>query len=253
MIRAVVFDLDGVYFSDSAADKFINAISLKFNVDADSVKKIFPKSDIMYEYRKGNISGDKFWHDAVETWTSNSTIKQTANPIKNIGSKTKTLIQKAITQKAIPKAIILKEINDIIKKVYTINKPVKNAVMKLRKKGILTVACSNNFKERIDALEEKFNFLKEFDYCFLSYEHHMLKPKLFEKVFEQINKNNMDNLKNKRSECAFKNKIAKDEILIIDDVKRITDAAKQMGFKTILCEDADKIDEYMRNAGISLD
>ena len=71
MIKAVIFDLDGVYFSDSATNKFIDAISLKFKVDAEDIKKIFPKSDIMYEYRKGNISGEKFWQDTIETWTSN--------------------------------------------------------------------------------------------------------------------------------------------------------------------------------------
>src|SRR3989338_10027495 len=232
MIKAVIFDLDGVYFSDSATNKFIDAISLKFKVDAEDIKKIFPKSDIMYEYRKGNISGEKFWQDTIETWTSNQ--KQ----IKNNHAKDNQ------------KKRVLKEIFDILKKVYTINESVKNAVMKLRKKGILTIACSNNFKERVDALEEKFRFLKEFDFCFMSYEHHMLKPELFEKVFEHINLNNRGN---ERSECDSKNRIAKNEILIIDDGKRITDAAKQMGFKIILCEDADKIDEYIRDAGISLD
>lgn len=216
MIKAVVFDLDGVYFTDSATNEFINAISLKFNIDAEDIKKIFPKSDIMYEYRKGNISGEKFWQDVANIWEL----------------KTKTISHKNFS---------LKDITDIIKKVYTINKPVKDAVMKLRKKGILVIACSNNFKERVDALEEKFNFLKEFDYYFLSYEHHMLKPELFEKVFEQINMN---------SKTDSKNKITKEDIMIIDDVKRIIDAAKQMGFRTILCEDADKIDEYIRNTDV---
>lgn len=247
MIKAVVFDLDGVYFTDSATNEFINAISLKFNVDAEDIKKIFPKSDIMYEYRKGNISGEKFWQDAADSWKS----------------KTKTRNHQNLS---------LKDIADIIKKVYIINKPVKDAVMKLRKKGILTIACSNNFKERVDALEEKFHFLKEFDYYFLSYEHHMLKPELFEKVFEQINmnskigsKNKMDkktdNPNNKRVNDKLNNinnginviinknnnYITKDEILIIDDVKRIIDAAKQMGFKTILCEDASKIEKEIKN------
>ena len=106
-------------------------------------------------------------------------------------------------------------------------------IAKLRKKGIKSIICSNNFDGRIRVLNERFDFLKDFDFVVLSYKHGITKPKLLEKVLEKTH---------------FK----PEEIVVIDDGKEIIQEAGKRGFKTILCEDPHKTDFYLKKLGISL-
>ena len=92
-------------------------------------------------------------------------------------------------------------------------------------------SCSNNFKERIGTLDERFNFVKDFDYSILSYEYGLLKPELFNKIKE---KTGFDN----------------SEVLIIDDGANLITEAKNQGFEAILCEDPDKVEEYLKKFSV---
>ena len=80
-------------------------------------------------------------------------------------------------------------------------------------------------------LEEKFDFLKDFDYVILSYEEGIKKPELLKKVLEKTD-------------------YQPGEILLLDDGEEIIKEASKMGFKTILCENADKIEEYLTKLDI---
>jgi HAD superfamily hydrolase (TIGR01509 family) len=123
---------------------------------------------------------------------------------------------------------------EILKQGYELNGIAIKLIKKLRVDGVKFIVCSNNFRERIGVLDERFDFLKDFDYIILSYEYGMLKPKLLEKVVE-------------------KTKFEPAEIVVIDDGKEIIEEAKRMGFKTILCENPDMIEDYLREVGIFLD
>jgi len=198
MIKGIIFDLDGVYFKNGTKH-FLENISHKFNVDMELVREVYLRSHEMGQYKKGEISGDIFWGYAIKKWGIKSTKRELLN---------------------------------ILQEGYQINKPAADLIQKLRKKGIKSIICSNNFKERIEILEEKYNFLKDFDFVVLSYNYGILKPQLLEKVVEKT---------------GFR----PEEILVIDDGKMVIDGAKRMRFKTILCENPDNLEKYLKDAGIN--
>ena len=188
MIKGIVFDLDGVYFQNGKKN-FIRKVSDKFNIDRNIVADIFLKSDLMTRYKGGEIKGDDFWKNAIKIWKIKST----------------------------PKELI-----GILKEGYEVNDSAKKLIQEIRNKGFKTIICSNNFLDRIKILNEKFNFLEDFDFVILSYEYNILKPELFKKIPEIT-------------------KFSEKEIIIIDDSPDLIKKAKEIGFNTILCDDPNKI------------
>jgi|TARA_Y100000310_G_C20451754_1_gene701076 putative hydrolase of the HAD superfamily len=193
MIKGIVFDLDGVYFKNGKTN-FIRNVSEKFNLDKNIVADFFLKSDLMTKYKKGEIEGDEFWKNAIKIWNINST----------------------------PEEII-----SILKKGYEINESAKKLIQDIRNKGFKTIICSNNFPERIRVLNERFNFLREFDFVILSYEYNLLKPELFKKISEVTN-------------------FSQEEVIIIDDSPDLINKAKELGFKTILCDNPNRISNELK-------
>jgi len=60
MIKAIIFDLDGVYFKNGKKN-FIKNISSKFNISEERVKEVFLKSNMMNkQYKLGKITGKEF-------------------------------------------------------------------------------------------------------------------------------------------------------------------------------------------------
>lgn len=59
---------------------------------------------------------------------------------------------------------------------YRVNKEVQSTLASLRASGYKTLICSNNFPARIEGLQRRFNFLKDFDAVVLSYELGVTKP-----------------------------------------------------------------------------
>ncbi|MBI3031854.1 HAD hydrolase-like protein [Candidatus Woesearchaeota archaeon] len=197
MIKAIVFDLDGVYFQNGKQN-FIRNVSGKFNIDRNIVADIFLKSNLMTKCKRGEINGDEFWKNAIKIWKIKST------PEELIG---------------------------ILKEGYEVNYSAKKLIQKIRNMRIKAIICSNNFPDRIEALNEKFNFLKDFDFVILSYRYNMLKPELFKKIPEITN-------------------FSEEEVIIIDDSADLIKKAKEIGFNTILCDEPDKIAMELEKYGI---
>lgn len=193
MIKGIILDLDGTYFKNGTKN-FLNNISSRYCVELEKVRESYLKSEFMKKYKRGEIKGKEFWKWAAKEWG----IKATQE-----------------------------EIIKTLEEGYEINLKAEKLLQELRKKGIKTIICSNNFKERIDMLEKKFKFQKKFDYVILSYKYGVLKPELLEKVVE-------------------KTKMRAEEILVIDDGEDNIKAANELGYKTILCEDPDRIEEYVK-------
>lgn len=192
MIKGIIFDLDGVYFKNGKSN-FIKNLGLR-GVSEDKAKEVFLKSDLMQKYKEGKVSGEEFWSWAAKMWNLKLT----------------------------PKELVM-----LLQKGYEINEKALPLIKKLKNKGVKLIICSNNFKERIETLDERFNFIKDFDYSILSYEFGLLKPELFKKIKE---KTGFDN----------------SEVLILDDGANLINGAKKDGFQAILCEDPDKVEEYLK-------
>lgn len=197
MIKAVIFDLDGVYFKNGKSN-FIKSL-VDLGVSEDEAKRVFLKSDLMNKsYKAGKISGEEFWTWAAKEW--------------NIKKSPEELIK-------------------ILQKGYELNEIAMPLIKLLKAKGIKLIICSNNFKERIKCLDERFNFVKDFDYSILSYEYGILKPELFKKIKE---KTGFDN----------------SEVLILDDGEDLIKEAIRQGFNAVLCKDNDDLKKYLRDFGV---
>lgn len=64
MIKTIIFDLGGVYFTDGT-QRAINIISEKYKLDKNIVADVF-KGEIGTKYRKSQISNDEFWNLAKQ-------------------------------------------------------------------------------------------------------------------------------------------------------------------------------------------
>ena len=66
MIKTVIFDLGGVYFTDGTK-RAVDVISERYGVSKDKVKEVF-SNNLGLEYRRGKITADDFWNKAKEQW-----------------------------------------------------------------------------------------------------------------------------------------------------------------------------------------
>jgi len=187
-MKAVILDLDGVYFMNGT-ENFIDNINKKYGVPIKLIEEVYLKSDMMKKYKQGLISGNDFWDYAFSEW------------------KIKTSKE---------------EILELLQEGYDLNGKKKEIMRLLDENKIRRIICTNNFPERIKILDEHFDFLKEFDFVVLSYEHKLLKPQLLSVVSEV---SGIDN----------------SEITYFDDNKENIEYAKNLGMNAILIEEPSRV------------
>lgn len=141
MIKAVCFDLDGVYFTPESFKRFKQTLAP--NVDDAKLGQVLNKSSEMLQFKTGKMSEDAFW-------------------------------QFACTALEIP--FDKKKIFQTFHDVYEINPEVRDYVRKVRQDGFKTCICSNNFVTRIRELGNAFHFLEDFDVRVFSFEVGYMKP-----------------------------------------------------------------------------
>lgn len=150
MIKAITFDLDGVYFPDGKA-KFI-AVLQERGVSEDEAKRVFLKSEEMnQQYKLGKMTDDEFWNWAAKEWGL------TATP---------------------------QELIDLLIASYSVDPHVEAVVKAARSNGYKTLICSNNFPARVNGLNERFHFLDSFDVAVFSHEVGAAKPS--EAIFTEL-------------------------------------------------------------------
>jgi HAD superfamily hydrolase (TIGR01509 family) len=144
---------------------------------------------MMKKYKQGLISGNDFWDYAFSEW------KIHANK---------------------------DEIMNILQEGYDLNGKKKEIMRLLDENKIKRIICTNNFPERIIILDEHFDFLEEFDYIVLSYEHKLLKPELLSVVSEVSGIDNTD-------------------ITYFDDNKKNIDYARALGMNAIQIKEPSRV------------
>lgn len=148
-IKAICFDLDGVYFTPRSFQNFKQKI--KGENSDDKVNNTLYKSDEILAFKAGKISENAFW---------------------------------AFVKKELGINITSQEIFNMLRESYEINKDIAQVVKKTREKGYKTAICSNNFETRIRELQLKFQFLDDFDTKVFSYEVGFLKPD--KRIFQEL-------------------------------------------------------------------
>lgn len=150
MIKAICFDLDGVYFLNGKSN-FIKAL-VELGVSEDEAKRVFLKSDQMNkQYKLGKMTDEEYWSWAIEQWGIDLTVQ---------------------------------EVIDLLIEGYEVKEDVVKVVKEVREKGYKTLICTNNFPARIKGLDSRFDLLANFDAYVFSYEIGATKPST--KIFQTL-------------------------------------------------------------------
>lgn len=153
MIKAITFDLDGVYFVNGKSN-FISNLG-KLGVSEDEAKRVFLQSDEMNKlYKEGKMNDEEFWSWAFKEWKLDKTPR---------------------------------ELMELLISGYEVDESVVEVVKKVRANGFKTLICTSNFPARINGLQKRFKFLNNFDAWALSYEVGFNKPakELFEELVKK--------------------------------------------------------------------
>ena len=197
MSKAIIFDLGGVLFTNGTK-LFINSLAKRYQLDPEELKIIFD-GEVGSKYRESKIDRNEFW-------------KQVFNSI-NVKESADELESEWINH-------------------YEIIPKTKEILFKL-KKHYAVYYLSDNVKERVDKLNEKFGFLSWFTDGVFSYEVGVRKPNL-EIYIKILRKFNL-----KPEECVF-----------IDDKPKCLIPAKEIGFTTILFESPEQLEAKLQEIGL---
>jgi putative hydrolase of the HAD superfamily len=152
MIRTVIFDLGGVYFTDGSAIA-IEQISTTYRLAEAKVRDIV-MGDLGSRYRHGAVTSSQFWEGAVEAWNLQVPIEQLAT----------TWLQ---AYEPIPGTVSL--------------------IDRLGVAGYELLYLSDNVEDRIEYLEETYGFLHRFKDGVFSHRVGIRKPnpRIYELVLEK--------------------------------------------------------------------
>jgi putative hydrolase of the HAD superfamily len=153
-IKAICFDLDGVYFTPQGKQSFHLALSEEFGADPAIVDEIMYRSAQMRQLVTGKMVSTQFWDYLRE--------------------------QTDIT--ASDEELTARWIRD-----YEIDLNVQKAVRSAKAQGFIACVCTNNNEARLPALEAKFGFYSDFDAIVSSHEVGHTKPskEIFEALLEK--------------------------------------------------------------------
>jgi putative hydrolase of the HAD superfamily len=126
------------------------------------------------------------------------------------------------------------EIYKALRDSYTVNDEVVSIVQQTRNMGIKTCLCSNNFETRIRELDEKFNFLQDFDVKIFSYKYGILKPD--SKIFQAL----IDETGVEPSSIAYS-----------DDLESNLAVPKSLGITSFVFENINHFKQELSNLGVN--
>ena len=200
MIKAICFDLDGVYFTSAGFSTFKENLA-KLGVDQTAIDYILHQEP-MRKFKKGKIDEGIFWQNAIEYW------KIDKSP---------------------------QEIIDLLSQGYEIDPQIHSILEKVKAPGYKTCICSNNFVTRINQLEAKFNFLKDFDVAVFSYEVGVLKPD--KRIFEELIK---------------RAQVKPEEIIYSDDSEEKLAGALELDIQAFVYENFEQFQNKLIELGVQI-
>lgn len=207
MIKVICFDLDGLYFH-KAHSNYAKNVARRFSLSESLVREtLFVRAAEEGGYedlKKGKISSDRYWDWLLK--------------VLNLEGRAK-------------KEDFLEELI----KGYQVNPRVKRLIKKIRGQGILSAVCSNNYRDNIENLDKRFNFLSDFDMAVFSYEVGVLKPG--KRIFEELIK---------------RSRVKPEEIVYSDDDPEKIQGAEELGIKTFVYQDFDQFCRELEKLGVKV-
>lgn len=159
MIKAICFDLDGVFFTKESFQNFKKYLP-KEVTDTEKIDYVLATSPEMMNFKMGKITEDAFWDFA--------------------NNELKIKLEH-------PESTLIESVSAAYRDNYNINKEVVDYVNKVKEAGYITCICTNNYPTRINALDDEWGFLDCFDVKILSYEVGHMKPakEIFQSLIDQ--------------------------------------------------------------------
>ena len=194
MFRTVIFDLGGVYFGHGTRIA-VKTISEEYRIERDTVEAII-NGEPGEQYRIGKISAEQFWQRAKTTW--------------NIEISSEKLSQ-------------------IWYSSYQPNEGVVRLVTRLKNVGYELLYLSNNTRERVAYLDEKYSFRQKFDDGIFS---HVVKCKKPDPLIYQLL---LAKASHPASACVY-----------IDDKPEYLGPAKRLGMQVIAFKYASQLEKRLK-------
>lgn len=196
MVKVILFDLGGVLFTNGSK-KFKEAIISRYNLDKAFVESV--DEDIGSKYREAKITRDEFWKYFLEKL--------------NIHERPDDLEREWISY-------------------YDLIEGTRDIIFELSKK-YRVYYLSDNVKERVDKLDERFGFLKWFADGIFSHDVGVRKPnpKIYEYAIQKVG-------------------VKPDEIVFIDDKESSLIPARQMSITTVLFESPEQLRISLVSLGV---
>lgn len=149
MIKAICFDLDGVFFTEKSFKTFKAEIA-ELSKYPHLVDDVFHGSK-MVDFKLNRISENEFWDYSRE------------------------ILGTTITNE---------KYFETLRDSYSIDQKIFDFIKQIKKNGYQACICSNNFVTRIRELDHKFDFLKYFDIKIFSFDIGILKPRI--EIFQAL-------------------------------------------------------------------
>lgn len=140
MIKAIIFDLGGVLFTNGTK-KFIDDISSRYNLDKELVKDII-SGETGNKYREAKITRDEFWKQVLEKLNINEDINKLEDQWINS---------------------------------YELIEGTRDIIFELAKK-YKVFYLSDNVKERVEMINSRYGFMKWFENGIFSHKVGIKKP-----------------------------------------------------------------------------
>jgi len=201
MIKAICFDLDGLYFTNKGKKAF-HQVLVDLSRDESKVIYVLYKSPEMLDFVTNKMSEQQFW-DFVRNY-----LKISLSDI---------------------------EFRNLWVKEYEVDSKIKKLIRKLKADGYIICTCSNNNIARVEALQNKFKFLQDFDVTVFSYKTGFVKPQreMFKVLIEK---------------CGLPAK----EIIYSDDNPDRIKGASELGINTFVYKDQVQFVEELIRLGVKL-
>lgn len=197
MITTLLFDLGGVLFSNGTKT-FIKELSISYSLPEQTIKEVID-GEIGSLYRESKISRDEFWRRVIEK-------------------------------------LHLRESADILEQKwingYDLITGTRDIIMQLSKNYHIFY-LSDNVKERVDALDKRFDFKRLFSGGIFSHEVGVRKPN--PKIYEFT---------------LIKTNSKPEETLFIDDKPHLLEPAQKMGMNTLLFTSAPELKSQLEKIGV---
>jgi len=199
-IKTIIFDLGGVCFTDSV-QHFAMKMNDKYEILPQQVYNIFG-GKLGTQYIKSQITLDEFWNNAKQELNINDS-------------------NESLTELWLSGMQPIKGTFDIIKE--------------LNANGYETLFLSDNVKEGIEYLQEKYNFTDYFDDGLYSHQMGLRKPSPL--LYKCILKKTL----NSPEECIY-----------IDDKEKFLTPAQDLGMNTTHFVNPTSLREFLYFAGVNI-